>query len=85
MGLAAFNRMRRLKAEQAAKEVEVNKELPSTQGFGVSIEYQHPKSLVELTVKELKEMAKSMGLKGYSNKNESEIVEMIMKAREGND
>lgn len=46
-------------------------------GFGVPIETVHPRSLNVYTVKELREMCKRKGLKGYSNKTEAELIEML--------
>jgi large subunit ribosomal protein L21 len=37
--------------------------------------------LAELTVTELKAMAKSMGLSGYSKLKEAELIELIEKAQ----
>lgn len=53
------------------------KELPETKGFAIPIESVKPRSIVELTVKELKELCKERGLKGYSNKSEAELIEML--------
>lgn len=51
---------------------------PETKGYEVSIDSQQPKTLVEYTVKELRELCKERGLKGYSNKSEEELLAMLM-------
>ena len=49
-----------------------------TTGFAVPLESERPKSLADMTVKELKELCKTRGLKGYSNKSEAELIEMLL-------
>lgn len=44
----------------------------------VSIDLQQSKPLVECTLKELRELCKARGLKGYSNKSEEELIAMLM-------
>lgn len=56
MGLAAFQRMRRL---QAVKEEQETVELK------------------ELTVPELKEIAKEKGISGYSKMNREDLLEVL--------
>ena len=56
----------------------VEQSTTSTTGFAVPLGSEQPKSLAEMTVKELKELCKSRGIKGYSNKSESELIEMLM-------
>lgn len=61
MGLAAFNRMRRLQAEKEAanKKAEIN---PHLEG---------------LTVAELKDIAKQEGIEKYSNLNKGELLKAL--------
>lgn len=56
MGLAAFQRMRRLQAEQ---------------------EEQTAVNLEELTVPDLKDIAKEKGISGYSKMNRDELLEVL--------
>lgn len=70
MSATAFQRMRR---EQAAKR---------TIGFAVPIDSVQPRSIVELSTKELKELCKKLGIKGYSNKSDAELIDLIQVARE---
>lgn len=65
-----LSRRRRKVVEQSATT--------STTGFAVPLGSEQPKSLAEMTVKQLKELCKSRGIKGYSNKSESELIEMLM-------
>lgn len=83
MGLAAFRRMRQIYAQQKVQAK------PPSKGFGVPINSVNPKSLAEMSTKELKELAKEKGLTGYSRKSEEELIEMLLptlrdKAGEGN-
>lgn len=63
MGLAAYNRMRRLKAQKEAKSKE-QPEVPN-------------QSLKDLTLPQLKEKAKGLGLSGYSKLKEDELIALI--------
>ncbi|MEK4628104.1 Rho termination factor N-terminal domain-containing protein [Solibacillus sp. FSL R7-0682] len=72
MSATAFQRMRR---EQAAKQIK------KTIGFAVPINSLQPRSIVEFSTKELKEMCKKLGIKGYSNKTEIELIELIKEAK----
>lgn len=38
---------------------------------------QENKPLTELTIKELRDLCKERGIKGYSNKSENELIEML--------
>lgn len=65
MGLAAFNRMRRLKAQQTAKtKVE---ERPH-------YEKEH---LEELTVDELRQLCKECELEGYKTLRKAELINLL--------
>lgn len=68
MSATAFQRKRR---EQAAKQIK------KTIGFAVPIDSAQPRSIVELSTKELKEMCKKLGIKGYSNKKDVELIDLI--------
>lgn len=70
MSATAYQRRRR--------EMKKPKYLPPTRGYGVPINQKQPRSLVEYTVKELRELCKERGLKGYSSKSEVELVEMLL-------
>ena len=63
MGLAAYNRMRRLKAQKEAKSKE-QQGVPN-------------QSLKDLTLPQLKEKAKGLGLSGYSKLKEDELIALI--------
>lgn len=52
-------------------------EFPPAKGFDVPIETNSSKSLEEYTVKELREMCKERGLKGYSKMSEVELIELL--------
>lgn len=45
---------------------------------GASIDSMQPESLAKYTVRELRELCKARGLKGYSNKSEEELLAMLM-------
>lgn len=67
MGLAAYNRMRRLKAQ---KEEKLNEQqvVPN-------------QNLKDLTIIQLKEKAKNLGLSGYSRLKEDELISLIEGAK----
>lgn len=72
MGMAAFNRMRRLKAE-AEEKTNAEAEL-------------EVKSLKELKMEELKEMAKAASVEGYNSLKKDELITALEgKQREGDD
>ena len=52
-------------------------DLPLTKGFDVPIATNSSKSLEEYTLKELREMCKERGLKGYSKMSEAELIELL--------
>lgn len=50
---------------------------PPTRGFGIPINSPKLTSIAEMSVKELKELCKERGLKGYSKLNEAELIALL--------
>ena len=65
MSLSAFNRMRRLQAQQAAEEAAKVKTPPED------------KNLDEMTYQELRALAKDRGIEGYHKLNTEELREVL--------
>ncbi|MEK4700369.1 Rho termination factor N-terminal domain-containing protein [Solibacillus sp. FSL R7-0668] len=51
---------------------------PTTRGYGVPIDSPKFTSIAEMSVKELKELCKERGLKGYSRMNEADLIELLL-------
>lgn len=48
-----------------------------TRGYGIQINSPKLTSIAEMSVKELKELCKERGLKGYSKMNEAELIALL--------
>ncbi|MCM3488785.1 Rho termination factor N-terminal domain-containing protein [Alkalihalophilus marmarensis] len=83
MGLSAFNRARRLKKERekhgkAKKNDAKGHETQAEQGNeGTQTSEQSEKQAEEMTIKELRILAKAKGLTGYSKLEKDELIELI--------
>jgi len=71
MGLAAFNRQRRLAAEQAAKEAEAQAKAKDS---------EEPKALADMTVPELKAYAKENAIDLGEATRKADVLAVIQAA-----
>ena len=58
-----------------------HKKQPALSSIGAQIETDPLKSLEEYTLKELRDMCKERGLKGYSKMSEAELIALLEGAK----